>query len=62
MEDESRPSKVQLRLASYREESWTPEETCCLSYSSERPSTYASVDNSPCKYIIIIIIIIRIVT
>ncbi len=30
----------------YWEESWRPEETCCHSNSSERPSAYADVKNS----------------
>ena len=40
-----------LRLARIREESWSLEETCCHSNSSERPSANAGGKNSQGEYI-----------
>ena len=48
-EEEKRPSKWRYcwdRLE-YWEESWKPEEICCHSDSSERPSAIAAAKNSP---------------
>ena len=44
-EEESRPSRRQhfLNRPKYCEESWRPEETCCYSYSRERPPDDAGV-------------------
>ena len=48
LEDEWRPSKLQhcWERPEYWEESWKLEETCCHSYSSERPSANADVKKS----------------
>ena len=44
-EEELRPSRILhcCNLPEYSEESWRPEETCCHSDSSERPSANADV-------------------